>query len=334
MSKTTEILTDTFGRQHNYLRISLIEKCNLRCTYCMPEHGVELTPKENLMTAKEVIDIAKIFVKNGVNKIRLTGGEPLLRKDFPEILAGLSELPVKISITTNAILVDRHIEDFKKYNLKDINVSLDTLNSGKFTTITKRNQFDKAFENILLLINEGFNVKVNVVLLKDFNENEIIDFIEFTKLHPINIRFIEFMPFSGNSWDKSKLVSFKEILDKVDENYSSEDIIPLKNEQNFTARNFKIKDYVGSFGIISSVTNPFCDVCNRIRLTANGKIKNCLFSTSETDLLTAFREGENIEDLIYKTISKKKAVRSGMNNLEDFEDLNNHNNRSMITIGG
>ncbi|MGS0747632.1 GTP 3',8-cyclase MoaA [Halpernia sp. GG3] len=334
MSTTTDILTDTFGRQHNYLRISLIEKCNLRCTYCMPENGVELSPKENLMTASEAIEIAKIFVKNGVNKIRLTGGEPLLRKDFPEILAGLSQLPVQISITTNAILVDRHIEDFKKYNLKDINVSLDTLNPEKFNTITKRNQFDKAYQNILLLIKEGFNVKINVVLLKDFNENEIIDFIEFTKIKPINVRFIEFMPFSGNSWDKSKLVSFKEILDKVDENYSADQFIPIKNEQNFTARNFKIKDYAGSFGIISSVTNPFCDVCNRIRLTANGKIKNCLFSTSETDLLAAFRNDESIEPLIKIAINKKKAIRAGMDNLKDFEDLKNHKNRSMITIGG
>ena len=334
MNKTTDILTDTFGRQHNYLRISLIEKCNLRCTYCMPENGVELTPKENLMTSAEVIDIATLFVKNGVNKIRLTGGEPLLRKDFTEILAGLSQLPVQISITTNAILVDRYLEDFKKYNLNDINVSLDTLSPEKFNTITKRNQFEKAFQNILLLINEGFNVKMNVVLLKDFNENEIIDFIEFTKMNSINVRFIEFMPFSGNSWDKSKLVSFKEILDKVNENYSSDQIVPIKNELNFTARNFKIKDYKGSFGIISSVTNPFCDVCNRIRLTANGKIKNCLFSNSETDLLTAFRLGENIEPLISTAVNKKKAVRAGMDTLEDFEDLSNHKNRSMITIGG
>ncbi|SFH81523.1 GTP 3',8-cyclase MoaA [Halpernia frigidisoli] len=334
MSKTTEILTDTFGRQHNYLRISLIEKCNLRCTYCMPEHGVPLTPKENLMTSSEVVEIAKVFVKNGVNKIRLTGGEPLLRKDFSEILAGLAEFPVQISITTNAILVDRFIDDFKKYDLRDINVSLDTLNPEKFNTITKRNQFDKAFENVLLLIKEGFNVKVNVVLLNDFNENEIINFIEFTKNNAVNIRFIEFMPFSGNSWDKSKLVSYQQILDRVSDKYKSEDIISIKNEQNFTARNFKIKDYAGSFGIISSVTNPFCDVCNRIRLTANGKIKNCLFSTSETDLLTALRNGDNIEDVIYTAVTKKKAVRAGMDENADFEDLSNHHNRSMITIGG
>lgn len=334
MKDITPILTDTFGRGHNYLRISLTEKCNLRCTYCMPENGVELTPREHLMTSAELIEIATLFVKNGVNKIRLTGGEPLVRKDFPEILNALSKLPVQLSLTTNAILVDRHIENFKNAGLKSINVSLDTLNPDKFNHITKRNQFEKAYENILLLKKEGFEVKLNVVLLKDFNEDEIIDFVEFTKENDISVRFIEFMPFSGNSWDKSKLVSFNEILERVSEKYDASEIINLKNEANFTSRNFKIKGYAGNFGIISSVTNPFCDVCNRIRLTANGKLKNCLFSGSETDLLTTYREGKSIEPLIYEAATKKKAVRSGMDNIEDFEDLSNHKNRSMITIGG
>ncbi len=334
MTKEENILTDSFGRKHNYLRISLTEKCNLRCTYCMPESGVLLTPRNQLMNAKEVLEIARLFVKNGVTKIRLTGGEPLLRKDVPEILEGLSNLPVELTITTNAILIDRHIEILKASSLKTINVSLDTLHPEKFNTITKRDQFKKAFDNIELLLQEGFHVKLNVVLLKDFNDTEIIDFIEFTKNKPISVRFIEFMPFDGNSWNKSKLVSYEELLNQVKQNYSSDVLIPLANEENFTARNYKIQGYEGSFGIISSVTNPFCDVCNRIRLTANGKLKNCLFSTSETDLLTSYRKGESIEPIIQEAILKKKAVRSGMNSLEDFEDLMNHNNRSMITIGG
>lgn len=334
MAKTTNILTDSFGREHTYLRISLTEKCNLRCTYCMPEHGVVLTPKQELMTTNELITIAKLFVDNGVTKIRLTGGEPLLRKDFPEILSALSQLPIELSLTTNAILVDRHIETFRNCNLNTINVSLDTLDASKFDFITKRNQFEKAFKNIQLLLDEGFKVKLNVVLMKDFNNDEIIDFINFTKDKNISVRFIEFMPFDGNRWDKSKLVSYNEVLSQVKNHFSENGLISLPNEANFTARNFKIKDYQGNFGIISSVTNPFCDSCNRIRLTANGKLKNCLFSTSETDLLSDFRAGNSIEQLIKKAIFKKKAVRSGMNTLEDFENLNNHDNRSMITIGG
>ncbi|WP_299711666.1 GTP 3',8-cyclase MoaA [uncultured Tenacibaculum sp.] len=334
MSKRQNILIDTFGRHHNYLRISLTEKCNLRCTYCMPESGVVLSPRNQIMTAAEVIDIAALFVQHGVTKIRLTGGEPLLRKDFEEIISGLSKLPVELSMTTNAILVDRNIEVLKKSSLKTINVSLDTLHPEKFNTITKRDQFKKAFENTQLLLDEGFNVKLNVVLLKGFNDNEIIDFVEFTKDRAISVRFIEFMPFDGNRWDKSKLVSYNELLNQVENKYSKGVVIPLPHEDNFTARNFKIDTYQGSFGIISSVTNPFCDVCNRIRLTANGKLKNCLFSTSETDLLTTYRAGISIEPIIQSAILKKKAVRSGMTDSKDFENLTNHNNRSMITIGG
>tara|TARA_R110002096_G_scaffold413811_1_gene614737 strand:+ start:10354 stop:11361 length:1008 start_codon:yes stop_codon:yes gene_type:complete len=335
MSSTTHILQDSFGRKHNYLRISLIEKCNLRCNYCMPENGVLLSPKSHLMTGQEIIDIAGVFVKNGVTKIRLTGGEPLLRKDFSEIIKGLSKLDVQLSLTTNAILVDRFIDDFEKYNIKDINVSLDTLVSDKFKTITKRDQFKKAFDNIQLLIDRGFNVKLNVVLIKDFNEDEIIDFIKLTKDSPINIRFIEFMPFDGNRWNKSKLVTQQEIEDIVYDYFGVEEVVTIPNETNFTARNFRINGYKGSYGIISSVSNPFCDSCNRIRLTANGKLKNCLFSNGETDLLSRFRESEPIEGLIQLAIFKKKAVRAGMNTMKKLENPTLHSkNRSMITIGG
>jgi len=334
MKKVSATLTDSFGREHNYLRISLTEKCNLRCTYCMPENGVLLSPQSQLMTANEVFHIAALFVQNGVDKIRLTGGEPLLRKDFSEILTSLSTLPVKLSITTNAILVDRYIETFKSCGLKDINVSLDTLNTTKFDAITKRDQFSKAMSNIELLIQEGFMVKLNVVLMKDFNDDEIIDFINYTRDKPINVRFIEFMPFDGNNWDKSKLVTFDEVLTAVNVHYAEVGVESIPNEKNFTARNYKIKNYKGSFGIISTVTNPFCDACNRIRLTANGKLKNCLFSTGETPLLETFRDGKSIEGLIQQALHQKKAVRAGMTELEDFENLENHHNRSMITIGG
>ena len=335
MFENKNILTDSFGRKHNYLRISLSEKCNLRCTYCMPKDGVTLTPRPELMTTEELFAIAKIFADNGVNKIRLTGGEPLVRKDFSVLLQKLSTLDVKLSITTNAILVDRFMDDFKKYGLNDINVSLDSLQEEKFKFITRRDQFKKAYENIFLLIENGFNVKMNVVLMKDFNEDEIVDFIKLTQNLPISIRFIEFMPFDGNKWNKNKLVTQQEILEKADAYFGSENYAQLENEKNFTSRNFQVKGFIGNFGIISSVSNPFCDSCNRIRLTANGKIKNCLFSNKETDLLSAYRNNESVEELIFSSIYKKKAVRSGM---DTFEKLNNpdlhNNNRSMITIGG
>lgn len=335
MTRSKTILTDDFGRKHNYLRISLLEKCNLRCTYCMPADGIQLSPKASLMTADEIFSIAKIFVNNGVDKIRLTGGEPLLRKDFPEIASKLATLGVSLSITTNGILIDRHIDVLKQYKVNKINLSLDTLIASKFNSITLRNQFEKVIDNLHLLLNNDFIVKVNVVLMKGFNENEIIDFVKLTQFLPISVRFIEFMPFAGNQWDRSKMVSQNEILSELEKEFSSDEIQKLEDEKNFTARIYKIKGFQGDFGIISSITNPFCDGCNRIRLTANGKIKNCLFSNSETDLLTAFREGKSIEKLISESIKSKKKVRAGMVTIEEMDNpLLHFDNRSMIAIGG
>ncbi|MEO8238179.1 MAG: GTP 3',8-cyclase MoaA [Flavobacterium sp.] len=332
-SKT--ILTDDFGRKHNYLRISLLEKCNLRCTYCMPADGIVLSPKESLMTAEEIFAIAQTFVENGVDKIRLTGGEPLLRKDFPEIISKLANLEVSLSITTNGILIDRHIDVLKQFKVKKINLSLDTLVSSKFHSVTLRNQFEKVIDNLHLLLNNDFQVKVNVVLMKGFNENEIIDFIKLTEFLPLSIRFIEFMPFAGNEWDRSKMVTQNEILSQVEACFTQDKVQKLEDEKNFTARTYKVKGFQGNFGIISSITNPFCDGCNRIRLTANGKIKNCLFSNSETDLLTAFRNGESITELISTSIKNKKKVRAGMVTVSEMDDPALHfDNRSMIAIGG
>lgn len=329
------ILTDDFGRKHNYLRISLIEKCNLRCTYCMPAEGILLSPKANIMTANEIYEIAKTFVNNGVDKIRLTGGEPLLRKDFPEIITKLASLQTEISITTNGILIDKHIAVLKQYGVKKINLSLDTLVASKFQSITLRNQFEKVIDNLHLLLNHSFQVKINVVLIKGFNDNEIIDFIKLTEFLPVSIRFIEFMPFAGNQWDKSKMVSQNEILDIVQTQFTASAVEKLQDEKNFTSRDFKIKNYLGSFGIISSITNPFCDGCNRIRLTANGKLKNCLFSNAETDLLTAHRNGESLENLIGFSIKNKKKIRAGMDSPEAVNNpILNQDNRSMIAIGG
>lgn len=335
MSESSNILQDTFGRNHNYLRISLTEKCNLRCTYCMPINGVPLSPKSNLMTVQEVYEIAKVFVKNGVDKIRLTGGEPLLRKDFPAIIQMLSTLNVQMSITSNAVLIDRHISDLKKYGVNDINISLDTLATDKFMHIAKRDQFKKVYENLLLLIHEGFRVKVNVVLIKGFNEDEITDFIKLTKELPISVRFIEFMPFDGNKWEKEKMISYEEVMRYVYNEFEEKDVERLVDAKNDTTKNYKIKSYKGSFGIISSVTNPFCDSCNRIRLTANGNLKNCLFSNTETNLLAQFREGKSIEPIIQKVIMKKHKMRGGMDSMQKLENPDLHQqNRSMITIGG
>ena len=335
MKKETPILTDTFGRAHTYLRISLIERCNLRCTYCMPEEGVPLSPRSHLMTYEEIFTLAQLFVKHGVTKIRLTGGEPLIRKDFPTILQKLSTLPVALSITTNAVIIDKHIDSLKQYGVASLNVSLDSLNREKFKQITLRDDFEIVYKNIHLLIQEGFKVKLNVVVMKGVNDDEIIDFIRLTEQLPITVRFIEFMPFDGNKWNKDKLVSYAEIMNRVEAVYSKEQIIRLQDAANDTSKNYKISGSKGSFAVISSVTNPFCDSCNRLRLTANGRLKNCLFSASESDLLTVLRAGNPIEEIIQKAVQAKLAVRGGMDTQEKLEEPKLHTqNRSMITIGG
>jgi molybdenum cofactor biosynthesis protein A len=301
----------------------------------MPSVGIQLSPKESLMTSEEVYEIAKVFVHHGVNKIRLTGGEPLLRKDFGEILERLSTLKVSLALTTNGILLDRYLDDLKRAGLRKLNFSLDTLNPESFNTITLRDQFERVHTNLQIVLNEGFDVKINAVLLKGQNEEEIIDFIALTEREPLSIRFIEFMPFQGNAWDQSKTVSLASILERIEGHYGRDRVERLQDAPNDTAKNFKISGFKGSFAVISTVTNPFCDSCNRIRLTANGRLRNCLFSDKEQDLLGALRSGEPIEPVIQKVLQLKKAVRAGLDSPETFEDYHNHqSNRSMIKIGG
>ncbi|HEX9826577.1 MAG TPA: GTP 3',8-cyclase MoaA [Flavobacteriaceae bacterium] len=335
METSRNILQDSFGRQHTYLRISLTELCNLRCTYCMPAEGIQLSPKSHIMTFEEVYTIAKLFVDHGVTKIRLTGGEPLVRKDVDVILKKLATLPVELAISTNAVTVNRFIDTFKSCGIQNINVSLDSLVAEKFNQITRRHDFEMVYRNIHLLIEEGFKVKLNVVLMKGFNDNEIIDFITLTKELPISVRFIEFMPFNGNKWDKSKMVSYAEVMDYVHSTFPENEVLRIKDAPNDTSKNYKINGHKGSFAIISSVTNPFCDSCNRLRLTANGRLKNCLFSSSESDLLTPLREGKDIGSIIQKAVQAKFKIRGGMDTLEKLEEPQLHNqNRSMIAIGG
>jgi len=301
----------------------------------MPAEGVQLTPKSHIMTYEEIYDIAKIFVKHGVNKIRLTGGEPLIRKDIPFVLEKLASLPVELSITSNAVIIHKFIDILKKYNVNNINLSLDTLISKKFKEITLRDEFDIVYKNIFLLVKEGFNVKINAVLMKGVNDNEIVNFINFTKNLNVSVRFIEFMPFDGNKWDLSKMVSYAEVMTYVNASFLESEIERLQDAPNDTSKNYKIKGYKGSFAIISSVTNPFCDSCNRLRLTANGQLKNCLFSSTESDLLTTLRAGKPIEPIIQKAVQAKLKVRGGMDTLDKLQEPKLHNqNRSMITIGG
>ncbi len=326
------MLKDSFGRVHDYLRISLTDKCNLRCHYCMPEN-VCFLPQKSLLTKDEILEVAEVFVSDfGVNKIRLTGGEPLMRKDTEEIIESLSKLPVELVITTNGVLLDQFFPLFKKIGLQSINVSLDSLNPIKNRQITRRNYFERVEQNLRIGLDLGFNIKVNMVVMRGINDDEIQNFVNWTKDEPIHVRFIEFMPFDGNNWNWDKVVSFKEILDEIEGVHS---IRKLEDKPNGTSKAYQVEGYEGTFAVISSITLPFCGGCNRIRLTADGRLKSCLFSQYETDLLSPLREGIDFRSFVKQCVQEKSAERGG---LVEFYHRNAKSEyekgRCMTSIGG
>lgn len=326
------MLIDQYNRAHTYLRISLTDNCNLRCFYCMPEEDYAFMPAKQLMQADEILSIARLFVVQGVTKIRLTGGEPLVRKDAGEIIRQLGELGVELTITTNGTRVAHFLGDFKKAGIRSVNISLDTLQKEKFQLLTRRDQFEVVKNNISLLLESGFIVKINVVVVKGLNENEILDFIAWTKDTPVQIRFIEFMPFDGNQWNSHKLVIWQDILSLIGKEYQIE---TLGNNPHDTDKKYGVSGHKGNFSVISTMSAPFCSGCNRIRLTADGKIKNCLFSEEETDLLEALRNGKELLPIIEQSIlSKHKELGGQFSKKFELIDANTLHNRSMIAIGG
>jgi cyclic pyranopterin phosphate synthase len=327
------MLIDTFNRVHDYLRISLTDSCNLRCFYCMPDEKTASLPNRHLMQPDEIDHIARLFVELGVKKIRLTGGEPLVRKEAGSIIRKLGTYPVELTMTTNGVRLSEFADDILTAGMRSINISLDTLEADKFLMLTKRDNFSKVYGNILLMAEKGLRVKVNVVAMKGVNDQEIASFIALTKDLPLHIRFIEFMPFTGNHWDHEKVIGWQEILDIVRQDYEFE---PITRKKHDTAKNYQVAGHAGTFAVISTMTAPFCGDCNRMRLTADGKMKNCLFSKTETDLLGALRRGEDIEPLIRACVLAKAAERGGQFTDNDYThtDPLSIENRSMITIGG
>ncbi len=326
------MIKDAFGRVHDYLRISLTDNCNLRCFYCMPEEDYDFAPASRLMQAHEIQEIASIFVRHGVKKIRLTGGEPLVRKDAVSILEGLAALPVTLTLTTNGTRLDTCREAIRKGGIRSINISLDTLDPQKFRYVTRRDLFSAVMRNIQYMLDDGLRVKINVVVMKGLNDHEINRFVAWTKEVPVHVRLIEFMPFSGNRWTSNQVMTWKEMLEEIGKEF---DFIKLADGEHDTAKAYQVPGHAGTFAVISTMSAPFCSSCNRMRLTADGKLKNCLFSKGETDLLTALRKGEPVEPLIRATMWAKAEALGGQFSKE-FDQLNARDidNRSMITIGG
>jgi cyclic pyranopterin phosphate synthase len=284
------------------------------------------------MQPGEILGLARVFTEMGVRKIRLTGGEPLVRKDAGEIIEALATLPVQLTMTTNGTRLHHFAEILERSGVRALNVSLDTLREDRFRLITRRDQFDTVMNNIRLLLDRQIQVKVNAVVMKDLNDTEVNDFVAWTKDQPVHVRFIEFMPFSGNHWSSNQVVPWTDMLETIQTRFPVE---RLQDEPHDTSKRYKVPGHAGTFAFISTMSAPFCDTCNRVRLTADGKMKNCLFSEEETDLLGAWRKGEDVRALIQASISRK-AERLGGQMPASFLQLeaDTLHNRSMITIGG
>lgn len=327
-------LTDRHGRTHRSLRISVVDKCDLRCTYCMPEDQ-HFLKREELMTREEIAAIARLFVERyGVTKIRLTGGEPLVRPDAVDIVRDLIALPVKLGLTTNALTLHKHLDALIDAGLKSINVSLDTFDAERFKRIARRDGFQQVWANIRLALERDLRVKVNMVVMRGVNEDEILHFVELTRDHPVHVRFIEFMPFAGNRWGRERVYTYAEMLGHIGSVHSFE---KLEDDAHSTAKAYRVGDWPGTFAVISTVTDPFCGDCDRLRLTAEGKMRNCLFAREEMDLLSALRRGEDIAPLIEANVLAKHAMLGGLPPFKpekQEEVLHDLSARPMVSIGG
>jgi cyclic pyranopterin phosphate synthase len=327
-------LTDLHNRIHRSLRISIVDKCDLRCTYCMPEDQ-HFLKREELMTREEIATIARLFVERyGITKIRLTGGEPLVRPDAVDIVRDMAALPVKLGLTTNALSLHKHLDGLIDAGLQSVNISLDTFDAERFRKIARRDGFDRVHANILRAIERGLRVKVNMVVMRGINEDELLRFVELTREHPVHVRFIEFMPFAGNHWGRERVYTYAEMLGHIGSVHSFE---KLNDDPHSTAKAYRVPGWPGTFAVISTVTEPFCGNCDRLRITAEGKMRNCLFSREETDLLSALRRGEDIAPLIEANVLAKHAMLGGLPPFKpesQEEVLHDLSERPMVSIGG
>ena len=326
-------LRDKFGRKISYLRLAITDRCNLRCQYCMPSQGINIVDRKELLSYKEMYRLTRVLSELGVNKVRLTGGEPFVRKDFVNFLESLSfnDKLDEINITTNGALISNHIDKLEELNINAINLSIDSLQKDKFAKITRRDVFEGVYETLEKLEKSNLKLKLNIVVQSGFNTDEIIDFIELSKAKDIAVRFIEEMPFNGKGQrDMKEEWNFDKIIKLVNEHYSVVEM--LKDKKSSTSRNFKIPNYKGTFGIIPAFTRTICNDCNRIRITATGMFKNCLFDGGVFNVRDFMRDGasdDELKQLFIKTVHKKPK-----NGFIAEAARGNDVSESMSTIGG
>jgi cyclic pyranopterin phosphate synthase len=331
--KGEQLMLDAYAREINYLRISVTDRCNLRCRYCMPPHGIQNIGHANIMTFEEIVRLVKIAASLGIHKIRLTGGEPLVRRDIVNLIAEIAAVPKidDIAITTNGLLFCDMAEELKRAGLTRVNFSLDSLNPRKFSYITRGGKLREVISAIMKALELGLKpVKINTVMLKGFNDNEVRVFTDLAYRLPLHVRFIEYMPIGDMPFSRqSRMISTEEIRAQIEQLY----LLKAENtiQGNGPAQYFAIEGGKGTVGFISAMSNHFCDKCNRIRLTADGKIRGCLFDKKEFDVNYAIKHGASDQELL-QLISegiKSKPKRHQMN-----DGWGEDNERKMCQIGG
>ncbi len=314
-------MKDKYGREIDYLRISITDRCNLRCIYCMEEEGNTFFQEEDKLTKEEILKIVSASAKLGVKKIRLTGGEPLVRKDIVELMEGINDIKgiEGIYLTTNGILLEEKVEALKKAGLKGVNISLDSLKEEMFQSLTRLGILKKVLSAIDKCLELGIKVKLNTVMIKDKNDNEILDFVNLTRSKNIDVRFIELMPIGVGS--KFKGISNEDILSLIKSNYGDLEEIS-RDRDGGPASYIRLKNGKGKIGFISAISNCFCEDCNRIRLTSEGFLKQCLHFNYGIDLKKILRNGaseEEILNVIKNNIYNKPEKHLFMKKSEDKE---------------
>lgn len=305
-------LVDSYGRVHTNLRISVTDRCNIRCFYCMPNENVRFKPRAEILTFEEITRFVRMMVRLGVNKLRLTGGEPLVRAELPDLVAQLATLPgiTDLALTTNGMLLAEQAQALKAAGLQRLNISLDGLQEETFRRIARREGLDQVLAGIFAAKEAGFErIRLNAVSIRGITEAEIVPLGEFARQHGLEMRFIEFMPLDAeNQWETQQVLSGAEVRRKLEDAFGP--LVPIqRNDASQPAVDFQFADGVGRIGFINPVTQPFCQACNRLRLTAEGKLRNCLFSTIEWDVRNLLRGGgsdEQIIELVRRSIAAKK----------------------------
>lgn len=328
----SESLSDSFGRVHNNLRISVTDRCNLRCTYCMPEE-VTFLPRQELLTFEEIARVVRVAVKLGINKLRLTGGEPLLRRDLDRLVALLQAIPAirDLSLTTNGLLLAQQAQALYAAGLRRLNVSLDTLRPDIFRQLTRREGLDQVLTGLKAARQAGFDpIKLNAVCIRGVNEDDIVPLARFARDNGFEMRFIEYMPIGAEPWERAKVVFAHEIMERIEDHLGG--LLPAPDyDPRSPAMEFCYADGGGRLGIIASVSRPFCRQCNRIRLTADGKLRNCLFALEEDDLKSVLRSGGTDEEIaaVFRANIAAKWEGHEINTARFIKPL-----RTMHAIGG